>query len=136
MKWCVRVDGNKVVDSDWQPIAEAAWHRATRDQYAGGEVELLRDGEIVAAHKVTRGRGASWPLGDPCGLQHIVKQIVLLLREDGWDARKIAEAMTRAGLATSRARVEAMRGSSGRAIEMCPAEIVTLLHSITREYRG
>ncbi len=116
-------------------MAQAAWHRATRDQSAGGVVELFKDGRLIASHRITGGRGAIWPEGEACSLQDVVKAILQLLRDDDWDAKQIAQAMTDYGLPTSRARVDGMRGSSGRSLELSHAEIVTMLNAILSEYK-
>lgn len=135
MSYIVRHNGDLVTETDWSPLAQAAWHRATRDQHAGGVVELLKDGRLIATHRIVGGRGARWPDGPECGLQDIVKAAIQLLRDDGWDTKQIAEAMTKLGLPTSRARVEAMRGSAGRSIEMSAAEIVTMFYAVLNEYK-
>lgn len=135
MTYTIQHDGNVVAKTDWSPLAQAAWHRATRDQAAGGVVELLKDGRVIATHRIVGGRGASWPDGPACGLQDIVKAILQLLRDDGWDARQIAEAMTTSGLATSRARIDGMRGSAGRSVELSHAEIVAMIYAVISGYK-
>ena len=136
MSYVIRHNGQKIAETGWSPLAQAAWHRATRDQHAGGVVELLKDGRLIATHRIVGGRGARWPDGPECGLQDIVKAAIQLLRDDGWDTKQIAEAMTKLGLPTSRARVEAMRGSAGRSIEMSAAEVVTMLYAVLHEYKN
>lgn len=123
-----------VVETAWQPMAEAAWHRATRDQHTRGSITLAVDGRVVATHRVTGGAGAAWPLRGACGLRDVVKALMQLLRKDDWDTKQIADAMTAQGLPTSRARVEAMRGSSGRSIEMSAAEVVTMIYALLPDY--
>ena len=135
MSYIVKHNGRVIAATDWSPLAQAAWHRATRDQNAGGVVELLKDGRPIATHRIVGGRGARWPNGPECGLQDIAKAVIQLLRDDDWDTKQIAEAMTRLGLPTSRARVDAMRGSAGRSIEMSAAEIVTLIYAALNEYK-
>lgn len=135
MTYIIKHNGQTIAASDWAPLAQAAWHRATRDQHAGGVVELLKDGRLTASHRIVGGCGARWPEGPECGLQDIVKAAIQLLRDDGWDTKQIAEAMTKMGLPTSRARVEAMRGSAGRSIEMSAAEVVTMLYAVLSEYK-
>ena len=122
--------------TDWPPMAQAAWHRSTRDQAAGGIVELLKNGRVIATHRIVGGRGSDWPDGPPCGLQDVVKAIMQLLRDDGWDAKQVAEAMTKHGLPTSRARVEAMKGSAGRSVDLSHAEVVTLINAVLDEYKS
>lgn len=134
--YIVLLDGREVVRTDWAPMAQAAWHRATHDQAAGGLVELLRDGRRIASAKVTSGRGQPWPDGPACDLHDIAKAIFLLLRDDEWDLKEIAHAMTEYGLPTSRARLDAMRGAAQRSATIAPAEIVTLVYAVLRKYKS
>lgn len=134
-EYVVRHNGEVIATSSWTPLAEAAWHRATRDQAAGGLVELLRDGRTIATHRVVGGRGAAWPDGPASDMRTVVKAVIQLLRSDDWDARQIAEAMTKYGLRTSRARIDGMRGSAGRSVDVCAAEIATMLYAVTNEYK-
>lgn len=133
--YAVKHNGQVLVTTDWPPMAQAAWHRATRNQVAGGIVELVKDGRCIATHRIVGGGGARWPDGQECGLRDVMKGIFQLLRDDGWDARQIAEAMTNSGLATSRARVDALRGAKGHPAELSHAEIVTLLYAVLGEYK-
>lgn len=136
MKYIIRLNGTVLVGTQWSPLAQAAWHRATRDQHAGGVVELLKDGCSIAKHTIVGGRGAAWPEGDACGLREVVKAIFQLLRDDNWDAKSIAEAMSSFGLPTTRSRADALRGGAGHPVELCPAEIVTLLYAVLAAYKG
>lgn len=135
MIYVVLVDGREIVRTDWSPLAQAAWHRATHDQDAGGFVELLRDGHRIASARVTSGHGQPWPDGKACDLRDISRALFLLLRDDEWDLKEIAAAMTDFGLPTSRSRLEAMRGAAGRSAVVAEAEIVTLLYSVLRRYK-
>lgn len=134
MTYEVRHNGQPVVVTGWQPMAEAAWHRATRDQAQGGTVELLKDGVEIARHRIVGGRGAAWPEGPGCGLRELVRAIVQLLRHDDWTARELAEAMTAYGLPTARARVDGLRGTGGRSIELSHAEIVVMIYAVLNRY--
>lgn len=131
----IRHDGRMIAQTEWEPLAQAAWHRATRNQAAGGTVELIRDGRVIATHSIVGGRGARWPDGPECSLRDVVKALLQLLRDDDWDAKQIAAAMTEFGLPTSRARVDALRGAKGHPAELSHAEIVVLLNSVLNEYK-
>lgn len=133
----VYLDGALTCATEWQPMAEAAWNRATRHR-DGGLAELELDGRILASVEAGRGRSAGWPDQDTaaCDLRDVLKNLLLLLRHDGWDAREIADAMTARGLPTTRARIDALRGSTpGKRTEVTPAELVVLISSILSEYK-
>lgn len=134
MEYRITVGGQLIVTCNWQPMAEAAWHRATRNE-DGGAVELYKDGRLISRVMPERGRGHRWPDGPECGMQDIVRALLLLLRDDEWDVKEIAEAMTASGLPTSRARVDAMRGGSGRRATISPAEVVVMISAVLDAYR-
>lgn len=134
-EYVVRHNGRELARSNWAPLAQAAWHRATRDQHTGGVVELVADGRLVASHRIVGGRGARWPCGPECGLRDIVKALLQLLRDDDWSVQEIAETMTDYGLPTSRARVDAMRGSAGRSIDLSAAEVETMIRAVLHSYK-
>lgn len=130
MTYIIKHNGTALAEADWPPLAQAAWHRATRDQNAGGVVEIVRDGCVIATHRIVSRRGARWPDGQECGLRDVVKAVFQLLRDFDMDARSIAEAMTAYGLPTSRARVDALRGAKGHSAELSHAEIVTMIYAV------
>ncbi len=69
-------------------------------------------------------------------MRDILKAVLILLRDDGWDAREIAQAMSDAGLSTTRARIDALRGSTqGKRTEVIPAELVVLLYAVLSKYK-
>ena len=136
MTYAVKHNSVPVTQTDWSPMAQAAWHRATRDQATGGIVELLKNGRVIATHRIVGGRGADWPDGPACGLRDVVKALMQLLRDDDWDAKQVADAMSKQGLPTSRARVEAMKGSAGRSVDLSHAEVVTLINAVLSEYKS
>lgn len=136
MEYLVRHNNSIITRTSWSPMAQAAWHRATRDQKAGGVVELLKDGRLIARHVVVGGRGAAWPDGKVCDLQDLVKAIFQLLRDDEWDTKELAATMTDYGLPTSRSRLDALRGGSGRSAELSHAEIVTMIYAVLRVYKS
>lgn len=134
MEYRVLVGGREIVKTEWPPMAQAAWHRAVRDE-DGGIVELFRDGRFIARTLPARGSSRRWPDPDECGLREVVRSLLLLLRDDEWDAKEIAEAMTTRGLPTTRGRIDAMRGTAGRRAFVSHAEIVVLIDAVVHRYR-
>ena len=128
-------------ETDWPPMAQAAWNRAGRDRNAaqhGGIATLKKDGHILVSAQPQTLKGLPWPDHDEpeCDLRDVVKSLLLLLRHDGWDAKEIAEAMTAHGLPTTRSRIDALRGSTqGKRTEVTAAELVVLISSVLNEYK-
>lgn len=120
-------------------MAQAAWERASRNRDAtqhGGHAVLRRDGAVMAEGRPKLKDGIPWPDAEnACDLRDVLKA-ALLLRHDGWDARELAEAMTARGLPTTRARIDALRGSTqGKRTEVTAAEIVVMLSAVLSEYK-
>lgn len=122
--------------TEWAPMAQTAWHRVSRDPAAvkqGAGITLLRDGALIASETPLALKGRPWPdASTPESDWHdVMRQLVLLFRDDGMSASDIAAAMTEAGLPTSRSRIDALRGTKPRKrAEVCPAELVTLLGAV------
>lgn len=139
MMYTVKLDGRVLARTEWEPMAQAAWTRATRDRDAaqrGGSAELWQDNTLLARVRPETGRGHRWPNGQECDLRDVLKALLQLLRDDGWDAKELAAAMTECGLPTSRARIDALRGSSqGHRSEVTPAEIVVMLNAVLSQYK-
>jgi len=139
--WKVFVGEDLLCSTDWAPIAQAAWCRASRHRdYAqhGGLAVLEKDGQILAKVRPKTLYGHPWPDPDAPlpGWHDVVKSICLLLRDDGWDAKEIADAMTELGLPTTRGRIDALRGSTkGKRAQVEPAEVVVMLQAVVRKYR-
>lgn len=139
--WRVSIGAEILCETTWPVIAQAAWGRASRHRnYAqhGGLAVLQKDGKVIASVQPRTREGHPWPDNStPQPDWHdVVKQLVLLLKDDGWDAKEIAEAMTDLGLPTSRARIDALRGSTpGRRAAVQPAELVVLLQAVLAKYR-
>ena len=134
MKYRVVTNDQALVETEWSPLAQAAWHRATRDENAG-RVELFRDGQMLARVMPERGRGHRWPDGEECNLRDVLKTLLQLLRDDGWDAKELADRMTEHGLPTSRSRIEGMRGAAGKRSTPSHAEIVVMLDAVLDSYK-
>lgn len=139
--YTVKLNGAVIAHTDWPPLAQAAWNRASRDRDSaqhGGVVELWVDNRRVASEKPQTLRGHPWPVQDApdCDLRDVLKAFLQLMRDDGWDAKQIAEAMTHGGLPTTRARIDALRGSTpGKRTDVCAAELVVMMGSILTQYK-
>jgi hypothetical protein len=139
--YTVKLNGQMLASTDWPPLAQTAWNRASRDRDSaqhGGKAELWVDTQLVASVQPETLRGHRWPMREvpECGLRDVFKAMLLLLRDDGWDAKEIADAMTAFGLPTTRSRIDALRGSTaGKRTEVCAAEIVTMLYALLNQYK-
>jgi hypothetical protein len=119
--------------TDWPPRAQAAWHRASRDRDAaqhGGEAIILKDGRELARVQPRTGAGHPWPDSDVgvADMHDVVKTMLTMLRHAGIDTPALAQSCTDAGLPMTRARIDALRGSTpGKRTAVCEAEVVVLL---------
>ncbi len=142
MTYVVKLNGAVVAQTDWPPLAQAAWNRAARDRDSaqhGGTAELWKGADLLARVRPHTLRGHPWPDADvpACDLRDVLKALLQLLRDDDWDAKGIAEAMTQYGLPTTRARIDALRGSSaGKRTEVTEAELVVMLGAILNAYKS
>ncbi len=142
MTYVITLNGHQIVETDWPPMAQAAWFRASRDRDSaqhGGTAECWKDGDLLARVQPEMLRGHRWPdrKSPECDLRDVFKSLLQLLRDDGWDAKTIADAMTEYGLPTTRARVDALRGStSGKRAEVSPAEVVVLVYAVLNAYKA
>lgn len=138
MKYAVYLGEKVVSETDWPPLAQAAWHRASRDWSAGthgAQAELWIDGKLLRS-VVPRSHGHPWPEGPECDLRDVLKALIQLLRDDEWDTTEIAEAMTTFGLPTSRSRIDALKGGDrARRAEVAPAELVVLINAVLSVYK-
>ncbi len=142
MTYVVKLNGTVLVEADWPPMAQAAWTRASRDRdsaQTGGVAELWKDGELLSRVQPETLRGHRWPDREvpECTLRDVLKALLQLLRDDDWSTKTIAEAMTAYGLPTTRARVDALRGStSGKRAEVTTAELVVLISAVLNAYKS
>ncbi|WP_155393704.1 hypothetical protein [Xanthomonas albilineans] len=139
--YTVKLNGEALCRTDWPPRAQAAWSRAGRDRDSaqrGGVAELWKGDQLLARVHPESLVGHPWPDRDvpEVGLRDVLKSLLLLLRDDGWDARAIANAMTERGLPTTRGRIDALRGSTqGKRTEVTAAELVTLIDAVLAQYK-
>ena len=133
MEWRIYLDEELLCKTNWPPMAQAAWHRATRDRDAaqhGGEAVIIKDGSELARVQPRTGVGHPWPdrsiaVSD---MHDVVKTLMTMLRHAGIDAVALAQSCTDSGLPMTRARIDALRGSTqGKRTAVCEAEVVVLM---------
>ncbi len=135
MKYRILLDDAPIGTTDWLPLAQAAWDRATRHRDAAqhaGEAVLLIDGRVVASVQPRTLDGHPWPVrSDPVvGLRDTAKAVLLLARAAGVDAQALAQAMTDSGLPTTPARLKNISTmEQGRRSATSPAEIVAMCYA-------
>jgi hypothetical protein len=136
MGYTIKIDGRVFVETDWAPLAQAAWNRASRDRNMsrpGGSAQIWKNDVLLADIQPATLRGRRWPDRDTpeCTLSDVVKALCQLLRSDDWNAAEIADAMTAYGLPTTRSRIDALRSSTqGKRTEVTEAEIVVMLNAV------
>lgn len=140
--WKVFIGDELLCSTRYAPIAQAAWSRASRHRdfsQHGGLVTLKKNGAVLSQVRPRTREGHPWPDRDTPLLDwhDVVRSLCLLLREDEWDAKEIAEAMTEMGLPTTRGRIDALRGSTkGKRAHVEPAELIVLLQAVVQKYRA
>lgn len=129
----IYIDDELLCKTDWPPMAQAAWHRAGRDRDAAqhdGMAVLLKDSVELARVRPRTGIGHPWPdksVAESNG-HDLVKTLITMLRRADIDAQELAQSCTAAGLPMSRARIDALRGSTaGKRTAVCEAEVVCLM---------
>jgi hypothetical protein len=135
-EWRIYQGNTLYCQTDWAPMAVAAWDRAARDTNNDDErreVVLERDGQLLE-RVLPRRAGHPWPdssttvpeLGD------VAAAILQLARAAGIDATALADQMTRRGLPTARSRLDRIRTisrdnsahtSSAELMAMCYAAV-------------
>ncbi len=135
MKYRIVLDDAPVGASDWLPVAQAAWDRATRHRDAaqhGGEAVLLIDGRVVASVQPRTLQGHPWPVrGDAVvDLHDVAKSILALARAAGVGPQALADAMSANGLPTTLARLKnTSTTEQGRRSATSPAELVAVCYA-------
>ena len=142
MKYRILLDDAPVGATDWLPIAQAAWDRATRHRDAaqhGGEAVLLIDWRVAASVQPRTLEGHPWPVRDDhvTDLRDVAKAVLALARAAGVDARALAQAMTDSGLPTTRARLKDISTmEQGRRSATTPAELVAMCYAAVAVLKG
>lgn len=140
--YAIYLNSHLVCQTSWPHQAQAAWNRAARDRSSsvnGGSAELYKDGVPLACVRPQTRTGHPWPDDEApeANWHDVMRSLIRLLRDDDWSAREIANAMTAAGLSTSRSQIDSLRGSSqGSRRHVHPAEVVIMLDAVLRRYRG
>lgn len=135
MKYRILLDDAQIGMTDWLPIAQAAWDRATRHRDAaqhGGEAVLMVDGQIVASVQPRTLDGHPWPLREDrvTDLKDAAKAVLALARAAGVDAHALAQAMGDSGLPTTAARLKNISTTEqGRRSATSPAELVAMCYA-------
>lgn len=135
MKYRILLDDEPVGATDWLPVAQAAWDRATRHRDAaqhGGEAVLMVDGQIVASVQPRTLDGHPWPLREDrvTDLKDAAKAVLALTRAAGVDAQTLTQAMADNGLPTTRARLKDISTmEQGRRSATSPAELVAMCYA-------
>lgn len=131
----VYLDDELLCKTEWPSMAQAAWHRASRERNAsqhGGQAVLVKDGLVLADVQPRMPQGHAWPdaTAPEADMRDIVKAALQLLRHAGHDIRSVADQMTAQGLPTTRSRLDALKGSTpDKRAQVCAAEIVVLLNA-------
>lgn len=132
----IYLDEELICKTAWPPQAQAAWHRASRDRDAAqhsGQAVLLKDGQELANVQPRTLIGHPWSdKAEPVvGLHEVAKSLNLLLRHQGFDTRQLADKMTARGLPTTRAHIDALRGTTqGKRAEVAPCELVVMIDAM------
>lgn len=142
MKYRVLLDDAQIGASDWLPVAQAAWHRATRHRDAaqhGGEAVLLIDGRVVAAVQPRTLEGYPWPVREDrvTDLRDVAKAVLALARAAGVSPQMLAQAMGDNGLPTTAARLKNISTTEqGRRSATSPAELVAICYAAIAALRS
>ena len=135
MKYRILLDDAQVGSSDWLPVAQAAWDRATRHRDAaqhGGEAVLMVDGQIVASVQPRTLDGHPWPVREDsvADLRDAAKAVLALSKAAGVSPQMLAQAMSDNGLPTTPARLKNISTTEhGRRSATSPAEIVAMCYA-------
>lgn len=115
-------------------LAQAAWHRASRDARvaeAGGTVRAY-EGEVTVAEMHPEPRvGHPWPDGRDrqADLRDVWDSLLRMLAQQGLDDQALTDALNRFGLKTSSVQATVHDDLGGRTIPSA-AELVVLLEAI------
>lgn len=121
-------------------LAQAAWHRASRDgrvAKAGGFVRAY-EGEVTVAEMHPEPRvGHPWPDGrdHQADLRDVWDSLLRLLKQQGLDDQALTEALNRFGLLTGSVAGAVRDELGGRTIPSA-AELVVLLEAIHQQRSG
>lgn len=142
MKYRILLDDEPVGATDWLPVAQAAWDRATRHRDAaqhGGEAVLLIDGHVVAAVQPRTLDGHPWPVREDrvTDLRDVAKAVLALARAAGVSPQMLAQAMGDNGLPTTAARLKNISTmEQGRRAATSAAELVAMCYAAIAVLNG
>ncbi|TBV05369.1 hypothetical protein [Phytopseudomonas dryadis] len=115
-------------------LAQAAWHRSSRDPevaQAGGLVRMEEGELVIAEMHPEAGVGHGWPDGrdHQADLRDVWDSLMRVLRQAGWDDAGLADALTAFGLNTE--KVDGLKDElAGRRVVPSAAELVVLLDAV------
>lgn len=118
-------------------LAQAAWHRASRDgrvAEAGGSVRAY-EGEVTVAEMHPEPRvGHPWPDGrdHQADLRDVWDSLLRVLKQQGMDDQALAGALNRFGLTTSSVQGSVQDDLGGRTVPSA-AELVVLLDAVYQD---
>lgn len=118
-------------------LAQAAWHRASRDARAaeaGGFVKAY-EGEVTVAEMHPEPRvGHPWPDGrdHQADLRDVWDSLLRLLNQQGLDDQALTDALNRYGLSTGSV-VSAVQDDLGGRTVPSAAEVVVLLEALAQD---
>ena len=142
MKYRIFLDDEPAGATDWLPVAQAAWDRATRHRDAaqhGGEAVLMVDGQIVASVQPRTLDGHPWPVRDDhvTELRDVAKAVLALARAAGVSPQMLAQAMGDNGLPTTAARLKNISTmEQGRRAATSAAELVAMCYAAIAVLNG
>ena len=138
----IYLDDELLSKTEWPPIAQAAWSRASRDRDAaqhGGHVVILKDGVELCAGRPRTAEGLLWPdsATPEAGPREVAAAIQQLARAAGVSAHELADQLTLTGLPTTPARLKSMTTlQSGRRTFVADAELVALCYAAVGVIKG
>lgn len=142
MKYRILLDDAPAGSTDWLPVAQAAWDRASRHRDAAqhaGEAVLLIDGRVVAAVQPRTRDGHPWPVPEDhvTDMRDVAKAVQQLARVAGVSAATLADQLTSMGLPTSPARLKSIESQEAtRRAHPSAAEIVALCYGAIGVLKG
>lgn len=135
------LDEELVCQSDWPPVAMAAWHRFSRDMLAthhGGELVMLKDGRELGRVNPRIGVGHPWPDPDQPepAKRDLAKAVLLLAREAGIDAAAVADELGAMGLPTAKGRLDKIRNDDpAKRTTTSDAELIAICYAAVTAMR-
>ncbi|TBV09381.1 hypothetical protein [Phytopseudomonas dryadis] len=122
-----------------QPLAQAAWHRSSRDRKTAENAGLVRmqvGNTLVAEMHPEADAGQPWPDGreHQVNLNDVLDSLLLLLQHDGWNHAALAKAQSDYGLKTDAQQIAALQQTErNRRPAISVAEVKVLIDAVLAE---